>query len=122
MTARCPSHARTDVSIRDLVTIIDEPVEHGGTNLGASPTEKTGLDVQSLNARFDRRGVMLEEEIEIPFPDVAITITLSAQGRQDALTDVKTNLRRSCPIAKIFTNSGSNVSENWIVTLNGKED
>ncbi|NQW58292.1 MAG: OsmC family peroxiredoxin, partial [Polynucleobacter sp.] len=33
------SHSRTDVSIRGLTKIIDEPVERGGTNLGMSPTE-----------------------------------------------------------------------------------
>ncbi|WP_166415497.1 OsmC family protein [Cochlodiniinecator piscidefendens] len=144
MTARCPSHARTDISIRDLVTIIDEPVERGGSNLGASPTEtvcaallactnvilnrcaqKAGLEVQSLDlslkASFDRRGVMLEEEIETPFPEATISITLTANGTNDALAETKANLRRFCPVSKMFVNSGSKVNENWAVTLNGEE-
>ena len=37
--ATCPSHSRTDIPVRDLVAVIDEPIERGGTNLGPSPTE-----------------------------------------------------------------------------------
>ncbi len=144
MSAQCRSHARTDISIRDLVTVIDEPVERGGTNLGVSPTEsacaallactnvilnrcadKAGLEVQSLalslDASFDRRGVMLEEEIDTTFPESTISITLSAQGTRDALAETQANLRRFCPVSQMFANSGSIVAENWIVTLNGKE-
>ncbi len=33
------SHSRTDVTIRGLEKIIDEPIERDGTNLGMSPTE-----------------------------------------------------------------------------------
>ena len=33
------SHSRTDVSVRDVESTIDEPVERGGTNMGLSPTE-----------------------------------------------------------------------------------
>ena len=39
MEAEAVSHSRTDVSVRGLTSVIDEPVERGGTNLGFSPTE-----------------------------------------------------------------------------------
>ena len=35
----CPNHSRTDVMVRDTETVIDEPVERDGTNLGPTPTE-----------------------------------------------------------------------------------
>ncbi|MGH9771541.1 MAG: OsmC family protein, partial [Candidatus Acidiferrales bacterium] len=35
----CPTHSRTEVSTRDVKTIIDEPKERDGTNMGPSPTE-----------------------------------------------------------------------------------
>ncbi|MES0809527.1 OsmC family protein [Roseibium sp. SCPC15] len=142
--ANCPTHARTEVSVRDLVAIMDEPVERGGTNQGASPTETVcaallactnvilhrcataaGLTVQSLdlalNASFDRRGVMLEEEIDTPFPEVELNITLSALGTEAALQETKTNLKRFCPVSKLFAGSGSTIIENWSVTLQNKE-
>ena len=78
------------VSIRDVVVQIDEPVERGGTNLGPAPTETAiaaligctntighkcanslGLDIGNLIidavCDFDRRGVTLQEEIDVPF-------------------------------------------------------
>jgi putative redox protein len=33
------SHFRTNVTVRDLATTIDEPEVRGGTNKGLSPTE-----------------------------------------------------------------------------------
>jgi len=37
--AACPTHSRTEIPVRDLQVIIDEPTERDGTNLGPSPTE-----------------------------------------------------------------------------------
>ena len=33
------SHARTDISVRDVETTTDEPEQRGGTNMGLSPVE-----------------------------------------------------------------------------------
>ncbi|MCO4838378.1 MAG: hypothetical protein KC426_09855, partial [Oceanospirillaceae bacterium] len=38
-SAACPTHARTEIPVRDLKVIIDEPTQRGGTNLGPTPTE-----------------------------------------------------------------------------------
>ena len=88
MSATSTSHSRTDVAVRDLNVVIDEPEARGGTNQGASPTETLGvalagcinvishkvaesLDVDlgemtiDVATQFDRRGVMLEDEIDI---------------------------------------------------------
>ena len=88
-SAHCPSHSLAEVSARDLTQLIDEPQERGGTNKGFTPTETAlsaligctnvighkvaashGIDIGTLDisakARFDRRGVTLQEEIEIP--------------------------------------------------------
>lgn len=37
--AICQSHSRTDVATRDITTVIDEPKERDGTNMGLTPTE-----------------------------------------------------------------------------------
>ena len=34
LDGKCASHSRTDVSVRDVKTTIDEPAERGGTNQG----------------------------------------------------------------------------------------
>lgn len=87
----CPTHSRTDISTRDVTSVIDEPKERGGTNMGPSPTETLmaaliactnvishkcaathGIVFKSMSidaeAQFDRRGVQLIEAVEVPFP------------------------------------------------------
>ena len=39
VSASCPHHARADVSVGGVESVIDEPTERGGTNLGMTPTE-----------------------------------------------------------------------------------
>ena len=39
VSASCPTHSRTEVKVRDTQSVIDEPLERGGTNQGPSPTE-----------------------------------------------------------------------------------
>jgi len=85
----CPTHSRTDISVRDVHTVIDEPREREGTNMGPTPTEtmvsaliactnvishkcakKHGVEFKSMTvdaeSTFDRRGTQLLEEIEVP--------------------------------------------------------
>jgi len=88
LTAALPSHARTEVSVRDIGLTVDEPRERGGTNAGPSPTEtllaallsctnviahkvaeKNGLELKSLGLRleaeFNFRGALLKEEVAV---------------------------------------------------------
>src|SRR5260370_37713390 len=89
LSGNCASHSRTDVSVRDVKTTIDEPTERGGTNQGLTPTEtlmasligctnvithkvaeKNGVDIDSLSvkleARFDRRGGTPAHQVNRP--------------------------------------------------------
>ena len=136
MAGACRSHARTDVSVRDLVTTIDEPLERGGTNAGPSPTEtmiaaligctnvitqrvasKAGVEIVDMavraEAQFDRRGVSLTEEVTVPFPEIVLTIDLTTGADEAAVETVKTNLRKYCPVSRVFTEAGTNVITNW---------
>jgi uncharacterized OsmC-like protein len=136
MTGACPSHARTDISVRDLVVSIDEPLERGGTNTGPSPTEtmiaaligctnviarrvaeKAGVEIQDMavkaEARFDRRGVTLTEEVTVPFPEIVLTIDLTTGADDAAIETVKGGLRKYCPVSRVFIEAGTNVITNW---------
>lgn len=135
----CPTHSRTDIVVRDTETTIDEPLERDGTNLGPSPTEtalaalvgctnviaqkiarKHGVDVQAmavdLEATFDRRGVILEEEVEVPFPDVTLFINMTTDADDSEIETIKTELAMFCPVAKLFRNAGTIVTEEWTIT------
>lgn len=133
------SHARTDITVRDLKVIIDEPEARGGTNLGPSPTEtlmtaligctnvithkiahKHGIDIKSLDVRvetqFDRRGVSLEEEIAVPFPEIKLIVDLTTDASPEAVEMVKTELSKFCPLSKVLRESGTVINEEWNVT------
>ena len=133
------SHARTDISVRDLKVVIDEPEARGGTNQGPSPTEtlmaaligctnvithkiahKHGIEIKSLDVRvetqFDRRGVSLEEEIAVPFPEIKLIVDLTTDASPEAVEMVKTELAKFCPVSKVLRQSGTVITEEWNVT------
>ncbi len=135
--AECPTHARTEIGIRDLTCIVDEPLERGGTNLGASPTEtavasliactnvighkcakRLGIDVGVLTidarAKFDRRGVLMEEEIDIPFPGITLTVTSDGPASEADIALVGEETAKYCAIAKLFSAAGTDLTVNWV--------
>ena len=139
MTATCPHHARSDVSVRDVESVIDEPTERGGTNLGMTPTETMvaaligctnvitnkiaegyGMHIDSMDidveAQFDRRGVTLVEELAVPFPSMILNIDVKTPNDPAEFDKVKTDLQKFCPIAKVIRESGTVIMENWSFT------
>jgi|TARA_B100000085_G_scaffold280159_1_gene304633 uncharacterized OsmC-like protein len=138
MSATGETHARTKINIRDVSSVIDEPEARGGTNQGLTPTEtlmasligctnviskriahKMGIelgemDIQ-LSAKFDRRGTMLEEEIDVPFSEVTMDIEIDTDATEEQINMLKIDLAKFCPIAKVLRGSGVNIIENWII-------
>lgn len=137
--AACPTAARTEIPMRDLNVVIDEPIERGGTNLGATPTEialssliactnvighksaaRLGVDLGEVtidaDCKFDRRGVLMQEEIDVPFPDITLTVNCNSGATQDQLTQVGLETSKYCAIAKLFSAAGTNLIVNWIKT------
>jgi uncharacterized OsmC-like protein len=135
-------HARTDVSVRDLTVTIDEPNERGGTNQGATPTEtlvialigcttvvahriadRLGIELANMSvdvaADFDRRGVMQEEHLTVPFPKMELTISVATSASQDDMEQLKLDLRKFCPISNMIRQSGTELTETWNVTRPG---
>lgn len=138
-TAQCPTHSRTEIPVRDLNVIIDEPIERGGTNLGPAPTEaamtaliactnvighkcakRLGVDLGNVSidadAQFDRRGVLMEEEIDLPFPSIALTVNCSTSANQEELDEVGRETSKYCAIAKLFENAGTDLTVRWVKT------
>lgn len=131
-------HARTDVSVRDLTVTIDEPTERGGTNLGATPTEtlvtaligcttvvshriadRLGITLENMSvdvdADFDRRGVMQEEHLTVPFPKMDLRITVTSAAPEEQIEQLKEDLKKFCPISNVIRQSGTDLTETWTV-------
>lgn len=134
--ATCHSHSVAHVRTRDLATIIDEPTERNGTNLGFTPTDtalsalagctntighkcaaKLGVDIGNLNisvtCRFNRLGVTLEQEIDVPFEEIDMVIVADGSATQDELDQVAADVAKYCPLAKLFRGTGTIINEDW---------
>lgn len=139
LRGKSQSHARMDIKVRDIETIVDEPTERGGTNLGPTPTEfliialvsctnvvghrvakKNGVEVKDMSvdveALFDRRGAAVIEPVDIPFKEIKMTITMTATGDDAAIAKMQAELGNYCPIEKTLTNAGTKVEKIWHVT------
>jgi len=138
LEGKCPTGARTEVLVRDLSITVDEPAERGGTNLGPSPTETMlaslvactnrithkvadakGVKIEdmaiALEASFDRRGVEMKEEVDVPFPEIRLRIDVTTDADEAAMAEVKAGLHRFCPISKVIRQAGTNIIETWNV-------
>lgn len=136
LTAHGQSHSRTQVRSRDVFAVIDEPIERDGTNLGLSPTEtlmaalmgctnvishkiarsmgvRFGEMTIGFTSKFDRRGVLLQEEVERPFNDIVMDIEVETDATPEQMEEIKTELAKFCPIAKVIRGSGVTITENW---------
>jgi putative redox protein len=139
MRGDCPTHARTDIATRDVRSVIDEPKERDGTNMGLTPVEtmvaaligctnvishkcarKHGVEFKAMSieaeSTLDRRGTQLLEEIEVPLPKIRLVINVTTDASEADVEKVKTDLHRFCPIAKVVRNSGTQIEEIWNVT------
>ena len=134
--ADCPSHSKADISVRDVNFVIDEPTERGGTNLGPTPTDtaiaaligctnvighkcagKLDVDIGHLkidaSCDFDRRGVLLQEEIEVHFQTITLNVTSDGTASDEELQNVATEVAKYCPLSKLFENAGTALTVNW---------
>lgn len=132
------THSRSHVRIRDVYHIIDEPLERDGTNLAPSPTEtmmsaligctnviskkiakKNGVTFGKMNIEmtydFNRLGTMLQEEVEVPFNNVVLDISVETDGTEAQVETIKHELEKYCPVAKVFRAAGMTITENWSI-------
>jgi len=142
VTGTAESHSLTLLKTRDLVDVSDEPEERGGTNEGMSPTEffegslvactnvishkvakKHGINLISyeikLDAGFNRHGVMLKEEVDLPFEDMILTIDVTTDASDDEMELLAKELAMFCPISKMIIAAGTRLETVWNITRPG---
>lgn len=135
-SAECPTHSRTELKVRDVDFVVDEPFERDGTNLGPSPTETAlsafmgctntignkcakslGADIGHLSmeasCEFDRRGVTLAEEIDLPFTSLKLVVRAHGPAEQNELDRVAEETEKYCPLSKLFVAAGTKVEVIW---------
>lgn len=139
LSGSAESHSRTLLKVRDLVDVSDEPVERGGTNEGLAPTEfflsaliacsnvishkiakQNGIRLESLeislDAGFNRLGVTLQEEVDLPFPDIKLRIEATTDAPEERMEILKRDLPRFCPVSKMIGQAGTRIDTEWVIT------
>ncbi|CUH68064.1 OsmC-like protein [Thalassovita gelatinovora] len=141
VTGRHKSSTQSVASARGKSVIIDEPVPRGGTDEGPMPVEYvfmglvgcthvisnklaaangvtfTAMDID-IAVTMDSHGTRLVHPIDVPFPDVTLTINADFEGPRESAVRVTQILRDYCAVSKMLQESGTKVVENWI--LNGE--
>ena len=136
LTGQGTSHSRSAVEVDGNTVVIDEPVARGGTNEGPSPTatayasligctnvignkcaDKLGVEIGHLTfameVDFDRRGVLLMEEVDVPFTAIRLDVTASGPCSEADLQRVAEETEKYCPISKLFEKAGTDVAVTW---------
>lgn len=130
------SHSRSETETDGLSVVIDEPIARGGTNEGPSPTatayaaligctnvignkcaEKLGVDIGHLRFEmevdFDRRGVLLIEEVDVPFKAIRLEVMADGSASEADLAAVAKETEKFCPISKLYEKSGTDLTVTW---------
>ena len=68
---------------------------------------------------MDSRGTRLIEPIDVPFPEAVLTIKATMNGSQEGIETVIHKLQEHCAVSKMLRQSGTKITENWVV--NGQE-
>jgi len=139
VTGEAESHSVTLLKAGDLVDVSDEPFERGGTNEGMSPTQffeaslvactnvishkvakQNGVNLMSykirLDAGFHRLGVMLQEEVDLPFEDMTLTIDVTTDASDEEMALLAKELAMYCPISKMIVAAGTKLETIWNIT------
>ncbi|GAB5374149.1 MAG: OsmC family protein [Acuticoccus sp.] len=136
LDGRGTSHSRSEIAIDGNTVVIDEPVARGGTNEGPSPTAtayaaligctnvignkcaaRLGVDIGHLAFRmevdFDRRGVLLMEEVDVPFTAIRLDVAADGPASQADIDRVAAETAKYCAISKLFEKSGTDLTITW---------
>ena len=62
---------------------------------------------------FDRRGVLLMEEVDVPFKAIRLMVTSDGPATENELAAVARETEKFCPISKLYEQSGTNLTVTW---------
>lgn len=132
---------KSTTTAREKTYIVDEPLQRGGTDLGPMPVEYVFMGLSGcthvisnklakangiafrdmdidIDVMMDSHGTRLINPIDVPFPEVTITITAQYDGPREGALEVVAKLKHHCAVSKMLQESGTRVVENWV--LNGE--
>ena len=100
--AKTAEHAETEVAIEE-----DKVAKKNGVNL-------MSYDI-TLDAGFNRHGVMLKEEVDLPFEDMKLTIEVTTDASDEEMELLAKELAMFCPISKMIIAAGTKLETIWVI-------
>ncbi len=70
----------------------------------------------TVDAGFHRYGVMLKEEIDLPFEDMILTIDVTTDASDEEMQQLAKELAMYCPISKMIVAAGTKLETVWNIT------
>ena len=67
-----------------------------------------------MDIEFNRLGVTLQEEVDLPFLDIKLRIEATTDASEEKLEILKRDLPRYCPIAKMISAAGTPIETEWV--------
>ena len=81
------------------------------------PVLVLGVDIGHLSFEmevdFDRRGVLLMEEVDVPFKAIRLEVTSDGTATEEELAAVAKETEKFCPISKLYEQSGTDLTVTW---------
>ena len=74
----------------------------------------------TLEAGFHRYGVMLKEEIDLPFEDMILTIEVTTDASDEEMELLAKELAMFCPISKMIIAAGTRLETVWKINRPGE--
>ena len=85
--------------------------------IGNKCAEKLGIDIGHLSFEmeidFDRRGVLLIEEVDVPFKAIRLLVMADGGASEAELAAVAKETEKFCPISKLYEKSGTDLTVTW---------
>ena len=136
LEAHCPTMSLTEVKVRGHSFVVDEPPYRHGTDVGPTPLEtmlgalmscthvigariahERGVALtfkaMSCTGYLDHRGIDKEADVPVPFPRIALAITVETDMDEAGFASFRDELEARCPMSVILRQAGSRIEQSW---------
>ncbi len=83
-----------------------------------SAQKKLNINIGNLHisavCEFDRRGVLLEEEVDVPFKKITLTVKTNPTVDKSERDRIAENVTKYCPLSKLFQQAGTEIEAIWL--------
>jgi uncharacterized OsmC-like protein len=137
--ANCNGNFCNTIATRDFTFVIAEPEKLGGNNEGPTPMEyvvgalngclgivielvakERGISLGELKVTsaglVDQRGLFGTADVSPHFQSIEVDISLTTSASSQAISKLKTDVLRRCPVYNLIKDSGAKVKIEWNIS------